>query len=268
MYGKILVIAGSDSGGGAGIQADIKTINNLGGYATTAITALTAQNSETITEILPINVSFILKQIGTICADINIDAVKIGMVYDFNSLYEIIDILKKLLPNKPIILDPVLISSTGVKLSKFTHKSLNLLRTEIIANCYLITPNIAEAEVISNMKITNLDEMVIAGQIIQKLGAKNILLKGSHLEDKVIHDILITNNLLKIYESKKIAHQHNHGSGCALAAAISTLIAQENTIELAVEKARKYVYQAIDKAIIPGNGAGTLNHFCTNISAV
>lgn len=190
------------------------------------------------------------------------------MIYDFNMLIEIFDLLKKLLPNIPIIFDPVMIASTGTKLTRITQKSLKLLQTEVVSQCSLITPNIAEAEIISNMKINNFDQMINAGQKISKLGAKNILLKGSHLEEDIIHDVLIMPNLLKIYESKRINHNHNHGSGCSLSSAIATLIAQNITLELAIEKAREYVYHAINNSIIIGNGNGTLNHCLTNISAV
>ena len=268
MHGKILVIAGSDSGGGAGIQADLKTINNLGAYATTAITALTAQNSQAVREILPISIDFITTQITTICSDISIDSIKIGMVYNFNILNEIIIILRKLLPDTPIILDPVMIATSGAALAQTDVESLNILRSNIISNCYLITPNIAEAKAISNMEITNLNEMINAGKYMQKLGAKNILIKGSHIDSSEINDVLIMQDSHIIFESKRIKHNNNHGSGCSLASAIATFIAQKAPLEQAVANARTYVYKAIEHAIIPGNGNGTLNHCLTKISAV
>ena len=254
------MIAGSDSGGGAGIQADIKTINNLGGYATTAITALTAQNSQTVTEILPIHPEFIAKQIGTVCSDIKIDAVKIGMVYDLPALEAIFSTLEELIPNTPIILDPVMVSSSGVKLSKVTQKFLNFIKSDALHKCFLITPNIIEAEIICNMKIITLDDMVVACQIMKRQGAQAILLKGGHMGNDIVHDVLLSDKLLKIFESPRIPSKDNHGSGCALASAIATGIANKMELEEAIKQARTYVYNAMENAIIPGVGVGTLNH--------
>jgi len=210
---------------------------------------------------LPIHPEFIAKQIGTICTDIPIDAVKIGMIFDLQSLETIFTCLDELIPDAPIIFDPVMISSSGVKLSKMTHKSLSFIKDSLMQRCCLVTPNILEAETICNMKIVSLDDMVVATQIMKRMGAQAILLKGGHLQDdEMVHDVLLSDKLLKIFESPRLPTNNNHGSGCALASAIATGIANKIGLEESIQQARQYVFRAMKNAIVPGTGHGTLNH--------
>ena len=193
-----------DSGGAAGIHADIKTINNFNCFVTTAVTAITVQNSITTSDIFPIPVNYIREQILCILNDFDIDVIKIGMLYDIQIMTQICNLLNEKAPNIPIIFDPVWCSSQGAELLKMNDILLDYLKQNLISASYLITPNIPEAEKILNRSINNLDDMVIAAQAFKDMGAANILLKGGHGKEEVIYDILLTDKTLKIYESKRI----------------------------------------------------------------
>ena len=260
MHINILVIAGSDSSGGAGIQADIKTINNLGCHAATAITALTAQNSQTIIKINPTEPEFIAEQIKAICDDMKINIVKIGMVYDISSYKAIFIALKENIPDTKIILDPVFISSTNKKLVNLNNELIKYLKEEILPQIYLLTPNLDEANMLLDKNINNIEDMKAAINLLKNFGCEAILLKGGHLQQEIICDILLHNNKVRVFESKKILGKNNHGSGCSLASAISAYLAKGNNLEVSIDKARKYVYKAIENAIIPGQGIGSFNH--------
>jgi hydroxymethylpyrimidine/phosphomethylpyrimidine kinase len=260
MYTNILVIAGSDSSGGAGIQADIKTINNLGCHATTAITAVTSQNSKTVKHIYPIPPQIIKEQIEAICSDIAIDVVKIGMVYDIKSYQAIFSAIKTNIPKVKIILDPVFISSTHKNLVELNTEFLRYIKEEVLAQIYLLTPNLNEANLLLSDTINDLDSMQEAVKLLCKIGDFSVLLKGGHLNGNKIYDILCHKNEIKIFTNDKIIGNDSHGSGCSLASAISAYLARGYKLEEAVAKARKYVYEAIEKSINPGQGIGFLNH--------
>ena len=185
---KVLIIAGSDSSGGAGIQADIKTVTSLGSYAMTAITAVTAQNTTGVNSIVSINPKEIFKQIVFTCKDIKPDAIKIGMLHSSRVIKAVISALNKIKISK-VVLDPVMISKSGAKL--INNKAIDILKRKLIKKTLLITPNIPEAEVLTKIKINNTKDMIKAAHILLKLGARNVLIKGGHLKSKIMQDILV-----------------------------------------------------------------------------
>ncbi len=254
---KILIIAGSDSSGGAGIQADIKTVTSLGSYAMTAITAITAQNTTGVKSITKINPKKIEEQILFTCKDIYPDAIKIGMLSSSEVIKSVLTVLK-IIKLKKIILDPVMVAKGGAKL--INEKAINLLKNRLIKKTYLITPNIPEAEVLTNMKIRNQKDMIIAGNILLKLGAKNILLKGGHLNSKYVKDILFIGKKVKIFKNKKIKTKNTHGTGCTLSSAIATFLSCGKPIKKSCELGIKYVNQAIKSNLKYGKGHGPVNH--------
>ena len=254
---KILIIAGSDSSGGAGIQADIKTVTALGCYAMTAVTAITAQNTTGVKSIVAIPPKEIANQILFTINDIKPEAVKIGMLHSVDVIKNVISCLKKIKTNK-IILDPVMVAKGGAKL--INDKAIDILEKKLIKQSFLITPNIPEAEVLSNMKINNKEDMVFAGSILINKGAKNVLIKGGHLETNLVSDVLINKKEIKIFKNKRIQSKNTHGTGCTLSSAITTYLACGKTINKACELGIKYVNQAIRSKINYGEGHGPINH--------
>ena len=216
---KVLVIAGSDSSGGAGIQADIKTITALGSYAMTAITAVTSQNTTGINAIIPIPVNVISKQIEFTSRDINPDAIKIGMLHSPPVIKTIIKSLKKVKINK-IVLDPVMVAKGGTKL--IDNKSIKIIKSHLIKKVTIITPNIPEAEILTKTKIRSIPDMIFAGKKLLKLGVKNVLIKGGHLKSKYVFDIYLNKKEKVIFKSKRIKTKNTHGTGCTLSSAKTT----------------------------------------------
>ena len=254
---KILVIAGSDSSGGAGIQADIKTVTALGSYAMTAITAITSQNTEGVKSILPISPKEIKKQILFTCQDIKPDGIKIGMLHSSSVINLISKILSKI-KTKNIILDPVMVAKGGAKL--IDENATQSLKKKLIKKAFLITPNIPEAEVLTQTKILCVDDMIYAGKILIKLGAKNVLIKGGHSESKILRDILLNKRNIKIFKTKKIKTKNTHGTGCTLSSAITTFLSCGKPIKKSCELGIKYVNQAIKSNLNYGRGHGPVNH--------
>ena len=254
---KILIIAGSDSSGGAGIQADIKTVTALGGYAMTAITAVTSQNTTGVNSIVPIPPKDIEKQILFTSQDIKPDAIKIGMLHSSDVILSVIRALNKI-KTKKIILDPVMVAKGGFKL--INNKAISKLKKNLIKKVYLITPNIPEAEVLTNIQIKNLDDMIRAANILLKLGVKNILLKGGHINAKILNDILLNKKELKIFKNRRIKTKNTHGTGCTLSSAVTTYFACGKTLNKSCELAIKYVNQSIRSNLNYGKGYGPINH--------
>ena len=254
---KILVIAGSDSSGGAGIQADIKTVTALGSYAMTAITAITSQNTEGVKSILPISPKEIKKQILFTCQDIKPDGIKIGMLHSSSVINLISKILSKI-KTKNIVLDPVMVAKGGAKL--INEEAIKSLKKKLIKKAFLITPNIPEAEVLTQTKILCVDDMIYAGKILIKLGAKNVLIKGGHSESKILSDILLNKRNIKIFKTKKIKTKNTHGTGCTLSSAITTFLSCGKPIKKSCELGIKYVNQAIKSNLNYGRGHGPVNH--------
>ncbi len=254
---KILIIAGSDSSGGAGIQADIKTVTSLGGYAMTAVTAVTAQNTTGVKSVVSISPKEIEKQILFTAKDIKPDAIKIGMLHSNEVILSVLRSLKKIKTQK-IVLDPVMVAKGGFKL--INEKSIKILKNKLIKKVFLITPNIPEAEVLSDTKIQNVKDMVIAAKKLLSLGAKNILIKGGHSNRNTVTDILINKKELKIFKNRRIKTKNTHGTGCTLSSAITTFFACGKSLNKSCELAIKYVNQSIRSNPKYGKGHGPINH--------
>tara|TARA_Y100001958_G_scaffold154505_1_gene143573 strand:- start:398 stop:1210 length:813 start_codon:yes stop_codon:yes gene_type:complete len=254
---KVLIIAGSDSSGGAGVQADIKTITCLGGYAMTAITAVTSQNTNGVKSIIPINSKNIEQQILFTCGDIKPDAIKIGMLHSSSVILSVIKTLKKI-KTKNIILDPVMVAKGGAQL--INKSAIKILKELLIKKVLLITPNIPEAEILTNHKINSSNDMIIAAKILLNLGAKNILLKGGHKNSKFIEDLYFNKKEFKFFKNKKINTKNTHGTGCTLSSAISTFLSCGKPLKKSCELGIKYVNQAIRSNPNYGRGNGPINH--------
>ncbi|MEQ1789252.1 MAG: bifunctional hydroxymethylpyrimidine kinase/phosphomethylpyrimidine kinase [Rickettsiales bacterium] len=254
---RVLIIAGSDSGGGAGIQGDIKTVTCLGGYGATAITALTAQNTLGVFDIHDVPESFIAKQIKLVLDDIGADAIKTGML-NKESVIEIVADSISTYSHIPLILDPVMFAKGGASL--LPASALSALKTLLIPQATIITPNVPEAEYLSDITIKTVGDMRRAAEKILALGCKAVMLKGGHLHGDIVTDLLLTPDGESIFEQPRIVTKHTHGTGCTLASAIATSIAQKMSIIDAIIRARKYVLVAIETAPNIGNGHGPLNH--------
>ncbi len=254
---KILIIAGSDSSGGAGIQADIKTVTSLGSYAMTALTAITAQNTTGVLSVVPINPKEIEKQILFTCKDIKPDAIKIGMLHSSNVILSVIKSLNKI-KIKKIVLDPVMVAKGGAKL--IDNSAISFLRKKLISKVFLLTPNIPEAEVLANIKIKTTKDMIKAGKILVKSGVKNVLIKGGHSRFNYIEDVLVGKENLKIFKKKKIATKNTHGTGCSLSSAITTFLSCGKPLNKSCELSIKYINQAIKYNQNYGKGHGPINH--------
>ena len=254
---KILIIAGSDSSGGAGIQADIKTVTSLGSYAMTAITAVTSQNTTGVSSIIPIPAKEISRQIEFTSKDIKPDAIKIGMLHSPPVINSVIKSLNKL-KTKKVILDPVMVAKSGTKL--IDKKSIQILKKKLIKKVSLITPNIPEAEILSNTRILTVEDMIFAGNILLRLGAKNILIKGGHMKSKIVTDIFLNKNEIAKFHSKKFNTKNTHGTGCTLSSAIATFYSCGKTLKKSCEMAINYVNHAIRSGPNFGKGHGPINH--------
>ncbi len=254
---KILIIAGSDSSGGAGIQADIKTITSLGSYAMTAITAVTVQNTKGVYAVIPIKPKEIEKQVIFTCKDIKPNAIKIGMLHSSKVIISISNALKKIKTPK-IILDPVMIAKGGARL--INQSAIKTLKNKLIKKAYLLTPNIPEAEVLANTKIKNLDDMIYAANKLIQFGVQNVLIKGGHRKSKYLEDILLSQKEMKIFRSKRIKTMNTHGTGCTLSSAIATFLSCGKPLKKSCELGIKYVNQAIKSNPNYGKGNGPINH--------
>ena len=254
---KILIIAGSDSSGGAGIQADIKTVTALGSYAMTAITAVTIQNTTGVKSIVSIEPKKISDQIEFTSKDIKPDAIKIGMLHSVKVIKSVIRSLD-FIKVKKIILDPVMIAKGGAKL--IDDKAVELLKNELIKKVSLITPNIPEAEILTNTKIITKEDMIFAASILINLGAKNVFIKGGHLDSKLVHDIFVDKKEIMIIKNRRITTSNTHGTGCTLSSAISTFFACGKTLKKSCELATKYVNNSIRSNLNYGKGHGPINH--------
>ena len=254
---KILIIAGSDSSGGAGIQADIKTVKSLGSYAMTAITEVTSQNTTGVSSIIPIPAKNISKQIEFTSKDIKPDAIKIGMLHSSDVIFAVMRALKKI-RTKKIILDPVMVAKGGFKL--INDKAIKTLKETLVKKVHLITPNIPEAEVLTKIKIKSLEDMVHAANILLESGVKNILIKGGHRNTRIMQDVFLNRKEFKIFRNKKIKTKNTHGTGCTLSSAITTFFACGKNLNKSCELGIKYVNQSIRSNLNYGKGHGPINH--------
>lgn len=254
---KLLIIAGSDSSGGAGIQADIKTATALGVYAMTALTAITAQNTTGVKSIVSIPPREIFNQISFSVQDIKPSSVKIGMLHNVGVIKEVIKAIKKY-KLKNIVIDPVMVAKGGQRL--ISNSSINFLREKLFPYALLVTPNIPEAEALINKKIKTLDEIIKAGKQILKFGPKFVLIKGGHINKSIIEDVLISKNNIKIFKNKKIKTKNTHGTGCTLSSAIASFVSRNYNMNESCRRSIQYVHKAILLNPKFGRGHGPINH--------
>ena len=258
MKGRVLICAGSDSGGGAGIQADIKTVTALGCFAATAITALTSQNTKGVFNVLDIPTSFLRQQMTVVLEDIGADVIKTGMLHSAEVIRTISNTLESLGDSSSLVVDPVMVAKGGHSLLQ--DSAVDALKSELIHKADVLTPNIPEAEVLAGIEITSVDDMRRAGECLLRMGARSVLIKGGHLTDDTLTDILLTQSEEKFYSSPRLKTVHTHGTGCTLASAVAAGIAQGLELQIATDRARKYVFEAIRSAPGLGAGHGPLNH--------
>lgn len=260
-YPSVLTIAGFDGSGGAGIQADMKTISALGCYATSALTALPVQNTTGVKSIFSIPEKVVGEQIETILEDIFPDAVKIGMVHTSALVKTIVEKLSHY-PNLPIVFDPVMVATSGDHLIE--DETIQSIVQQLFPIANVITPNLDEAAILAEMKIESVEEMKIAGKKIMQLGCQSVLLKGGHLKSKKLTSLYFSpNGNIESFEFPKYETNNTHGSGCTLSSAIASYLAQGKSLLEAVSLGQEYIHQAIyhgkDVAISKGNGP--VNHF-------
>ncbi|MDO9432161.1 MAG: bifunctional hydroxymethylpyrimidine kinase/phosphomethylpyrimidine kinase [Pseudomonadota bacterium] len=249
--GRVLIIAGSDSGGGAGIQADIKTVTMLGGYAATAITAITVQNTLGVTGVHPVPLEIVEGQARAVLDDIGADAIKTGMLGDIAMVETVARILDSA-RSTPAVVDPVMVAKGGSNL--LAVSAVEAVRSLMIPRAGLLTPNAPEAEVLTGLPVLTTDDLRRAGDALLKLGAKAVLMKGGHVEGQTVVDVLMTPDGETTFEGERIHTRHTHGTGCTLASACAAGLAQGLSLPEAVARAWAYVHEAMRQA--PGFGAG------------
>jgi hydroxymethylpyrimidine kinase / phosphomethylpyrimidine kinase / thiamine-phosphate diphosphorylase len=256
--GSVLTVAGSDCGGGAGIQADIKTITLLGSYAASAITALTAQNTQGVSSIQPIPPAFLSAQLDAVLGDIPVDVVKSGMLLSAEAV-EALAVKLVLFDKKLLILDTVMIAKGGMSLT--SEEAIKAMTNSLLPIAYLITPNIPEAERLTGLTISNIKDMQSAAKVLRQMGAKNVLVKGGHLGGLDATDIFYDGSNFTEYTTKKLNNRHTHGTGCVYSSAIATFLAQGEALPQAIARAKEFVTEAIRLALPMGKGQGPLNHY-------
>ena len=261
MKGRVLICAGSDSSGGAGIQADIKTVTALGGFAMTAITALTAQNTLGVQAVQGVDPDFIRQQMQSVLDDLGADAIKTGMLHDAATINAVCDEIEHRAPGLPLVADPVIVATSGNRL--LASDAVATLWRRLLPMAVVITPNIPEAEELSGLTIRDEDGMRMAAVRLLELGARAVLLKGGHMTGEMLVDLLVTRDHVHRYESTRIMTRHTHGTGCTLASAIAAGLAQGMALEPSVRRARAYVRAAILAAPGYGAGHGPLDHGVT-----
>ena len=261
MHGRVLVIAGSDSGGGAGIQADIKAVTAMNGFAMTAITALTAQNTHGVHGVHPVPPDFIASQIRVVLDDLGADAIKTGMLGDAATVSAVVAMLRSHARTVPLVVDPVMVAKGGASL--LADSGVAQLRRELLPLAHVLTPNLPEAEALTGLEITDLAAMHRAAAALLTLGPEAVLLKGGHLPGNDLVDLLATEHGIVSFRSTRIATRHTHGTGCTLASAVAAGLAQGMPLLDAVSRARAYVQAALFSAPGFGGGHGPLNHAVT-----
>ncbi len=258
MKGRVLIIAGSDSGGGAGIQADIKAVTALDGFAMTAIAALTAQNTQGVFGIHAVPVEFVRLQMRLCLEDLGADCLKTGMLATAEMIEAVVAERAASAPDVPLVVDPVMVAKGGDRL--LAEEATEALLTRLLPAATLLTPNLPEAEVLSGRPVRSLAEMEAAGRLLLERGPRAVLMKGGHLPGDSLTDLLVTAEGIEAFSGPRIDSRHTHGTGCTLASAIATGIAQGLTLRDAVARARAYVREAIRTAPGFGHGHGPLNH--------
>lgn len=258
MKGRVLIVAGSDSGGGAGLQADIKTVTALGGYAAAAVTALTAQDTLSVHEVVGVPPAFVRRQMEVVLADLGADAIKLGMLHDDSVIDAVCDVIETEAAGIPVVTDPVMVAKGGSRL--LARDGLQMLRGRLLPLSAIVTPNIPEAEAIAAMPIRDEADRRRAAERILDLGVGVVLLKGGHMEGDTIADLLVSREGVETFEHPRIHTTSTHGTGCTLASAVATGLAQGLAPGDAVQRAVDYVHEAIRSAPGYGAGYGPLDH--------
>ena len=258
----ILTIAGSDSSGGAGIQADIKTISALGGYAASVITAITAQNTMGVQDVMPVTPEMVTTQIDSVMTDLHVDAVKIGMVNDPAIVRAIADGLRRHQP-RIVVYDPVMVSTSGCRLME--EETVDIIKEELFPLSTLITPNLHEASLLVERKVCTVEEMETAAKELSQKHHTGVLVKGGHLEGGEMCDILFADGQLSRFSDTKIETGNLHGTGCTLSSAIATFLGKGESLEQAVRSAKSYLTEAIRQGsdMKIGHGHGPVWHLHT-----
>ena len=254
--GRVMTIAGSDSGGGAGIQADIKTITLLGSYATSAVTALTAQNTQGVKDIYSVHTDFVEQQLDAVLDDIGTDTIKTGMLNWGGSVWRIAKIIEE--RSLLTVVDPVMVAKGGAAL--LDDVALDSLISRLLPQAYLVTPNLPEIAAMTGIQPQSVEEMIEAGRNLQMLGARNVLIKGGHLKGDAT-DVLLLDEEQHLLSAPRIDTHNTHGTGCTLASAIATFLAQGYPLKQAVERSKRFISIAIEHAVQIGQGHGPVNHF-------
>ena len=254
--GRVLILAGSDSGGGAGVQADIKAVTMMGGFAATAITAITVQNTLGVHGVHPLPLEVITAQARAVLEDIGTDAVKTGML----GSVEVVETVAALLDEAkaPAVVDPVMVAKGGHPL--LPDAAVEAVRRLMIPRAALLTPNAPEAEALTGLQVRDIDGQRRAGEALLKLGAKAVLMKGGHVDGPTLIDLLMTADGETVLEAERIDTRHTHGTGCTLASACAAGLALGRPLEVAVAEAWAYVGEAIRRAPGLGGGHGPLDH--------
>ncbi len=258
MVYKALTIAGSDSGGGAGIQADLKTFQELDVYGMSAITAVTAQNTLGVQGVYPMSVEAVTRQIKSIAADLPPQAVKTGMLFSSDLIQAVAKEFKQAGWEK-LVVDPVMIAKGGASLLQ--EEAVTALKEYLIPLAYVITPNIPEAEVLTEMKINSMADRKMVAIKLNELGAKHVVIKGGHDNSEMVTDLLYNGEQFYEFTSKRLITQHTHGTGCTFAAVITAELAKGHTVHEAITVAKEFIHAAIGEELGIGSGHGPTNHW-------
>lgn len=256
-----LTIAGSDSGGGAGIQADLKTFAALGVYGCSAIASLTAQNTKGVQGVLPIPPAFVQAQIQSVLSDINVGAIKTGMLATADIIDAVADSLKYY-AHIPLVLDPVMVATSGDRL--LAEDAIKTLIEKLIPRATILTPNLLEAAALLNKPVAkSIDEMKEQAKLLLTMGTQSVLLKGGHGEGEQATDLLLTSDGFELFSAARIATKNTHGTGCTLASAIAAGLAKKLSLRDAVEQAKHYLHNALlhSNELTIGQGSGPVHHF-------
>ncbi|MEO1659386.1 MAG: bifunctional hydroxymethylpyrimidine kinase/phosphomethylpyrimidine kinase [Pseudomonadota bacterium] len=256
--GRVLIIAGSDSGGGAGIQADIKAVTMLGGYAMTAITAITAQDTTGVHGVWPVATDAVTAQMRACLTDIGADTIKTGMLGEAALVEQVAETLDALAADTDRIIDPVMVATSGDRL--VDEKAVSAIASLLVPGARLVTPNAPEAEVLTGKAVESVDDQRRAAEALLERGTKGALIKGGHISGSIICDVLQTEHGEWLFECPRIETRSTHGTGCTLASACAALIAQGQALSDAVDGARTYLHQAIAHASRLGRGHGPVAH--------
>jgi hydroxymethylpyrimidine/phosphomethylpyrimidine kinase len=256
--GRVLIVAGSDSGGGAGIQADLKTVTALGGYAMTAITALTAQNTRGVFGVVPVDPAFIRRQMEVVLDDIGADCIKTGMLHDAAVIDAVVDVIEERGLSVPLVVDPVMVAKGGASL--LDPRAMDTLKRRLMLHATIVTPNLPETEALTGLTIRDREEMRHAASMLLTLGPRAAIVKGGHLDGPEVADVVAADDGLYEITGPRIETRHTHGTGCTLASAIAAGLAQGMELRPAIERARRYLVEAIRGAPGLGHGHGPLDH--------